>query len=186
MGIENTVSGRYVFDAAVNYSRKDGLAWVDPKKRGGEGGWVGKYVKPALGVDANYYNRAIFRMVKRKDGTYFIEAARSNRYLFDAGVKLNLKKAKRGAEGGWIAKTIKAAVTADSNYYNRAIWILGNKGKGNYFIRNKETDRYLFWGGAEANVSKVRGKEGGWTAKTVSPVITTDANYYNRALFKFV
>ena len=78
---------------------------------------------------------------------------------------------------------MKPAVTADANYYNRAIWILENKGKGNYFIRNQETNRYLFLGGSK--VSK-RGAEGGWVAKTVPSVLTTDANYYNRALFKFV
>jgi len=171
--IENVVTGRYVFDAANKVVTK----------RGAEGGWIGKYVKPALGVDANYYNKAVFRLVRRKNGTYFIEGAKSNRYLFDAGVKLNLKKKRRGAEGGWVGKTMKPAVTADANYYNRAIWVLENKGKGNYFIRNQETNRYLFLGGSK--VTK-RGREGGWVAKTVPSVLTTDANYYNRALFRFV
>jgi len=100
-------------------------------------------------------------------------------------------------EGGWL-QAVKAVGT-DSNYYNRALWIVQGGSldvagpvvepeptpvpavaeKKTAFIHlvNQETKRMLFDGGSV--FAGKRGAEGGWLAS--KDVITSDANYYNLA-----
>ena len=172
--IESVLTGRYAFDACK--------ATVDPMNRGSEGGWNHKNVKSARCVDGNYYDKAMWRFLSRDDGTFFIEAKTSNRFLLDPGEKIDPKN--RGAEGGWVGENVQPVVTADANYNNRAIWRLVSQGDKTFVIENEETHRYLFCGGSEENVADKRGKEGGWVQKTVPDLITVDANYYNRVIWK--
>jgi len=174
--IENLETKRYLFS--------DG----NPIKgnRGAEGGWLASsgFESPkVVGADANYYNRAYWKIIP--SGEYFlIENLETKRYLFSDGSPI---KGNRGAEGGWLASSgfeSPKVVGADANYYNRALWkILPTN--GGFLIENLETKRYLFSDGSL--IKGDRGAEGGWLASSgfESPkVVGADANYYNRAIWK--
>ena len=178
--IENVETRRYVF--------QDGEPMTG--ERGKEGGWLANsgYEAPkVVGADANYYNRAYWRITHQGGGKYFIENVETKRYLFQDGEAI---KGDRGAEGGWLAHSgfqSPKAVGADANYYNRAYWYILPQGDGKYFIENAETKRYLFQDGE--TIKGERGAEGGWKAHSgfESPnVVGADANYYNRAYFKLI
>ncbi|XP_028415657.1 uncharacterized protein LOC114539018 [Dendronephthya gigantea] len=113
--IENVETERYLF--------QDG-----PKikgNRGSEGGWLASsgFESPkCVGADANYYNRAYWKLEPQGDGKYFIVNVETQRYLFQDGPEL---KGERGSEGGWLANSgfeSPKCVGADANYYNRAYW----------------------------------------------------------------
>ena len=175
--IENSHTQRYVF--------QDG----DPIKgeRGDEGGWLtsGREAPDVVGADANYYNRAYWKISHQGDGKHFIENVETKRYLFQDGEKI---KGERGDEKGWLPSSgfqAPKVVGADANYYNRAYWYILRQENGEYFIENLETSRYLFQDGDP--IKGKRGDEGGWKAESGfrSPnLLGTDANYYNRAYFK--
>jgi len=78
---------------------------------------------PALTADANYYNRAHWKIVpvEGQPGKVLIESCHTGRYLFEASNSGDVSS-KREAEGGWIHKNNLPALTADANYYNRAHW----------------------------------------------------------------
>ncbi|WP_258316462.1 hypothetical protein [Cylindrospermopsis raciborskii] len=173
--IENLETKRYLFS--------DG----NPiKGNRGAGGWLASsgFESPkVVGADANYYNRAYWKIIP--SGEYFlIENLETKRYLFSDGSPI---KGNRGAEGGWLASSgfeSPKVVGADANYYNRALWkILPTN--GGFLIENLETKRYLFSDGSL--IKGDRGAEGGWLASSgfESPkVVGADANYYNRAIWK--
>ena len=178
--IENTATQRYVF--------QDG----EPIKgnRGSEGGWLahsGFESPKVVGSDANYYNRAYWKISHLGDGKHFIENVETKRYLFQDGDPM---RGERGEEHGWLAHSgyqSPKVVGADANYYNRAYWHILCQSNGEYFIENVETRRYLFQDGDP--IKGKRGAEGGWLAHSgfESPnVVGADANYYNRAYFKFI
>ncbi|KAJ7389704.1 hypothetical protein OS493_029603 [Desmophyllum pertusum] len=95
--------------------------------RGKEGGWKassGFEAPSVVGADANYYNRAYWKIIPQGDGKYFIENTETKRYLFQDGDAI---KGDRGSEGGWKASSgfeAPKVVGADANYYNRAYWKL--------------------------------------------------------------
>jgi arylsulfatase A-like enzyme len=112
--LENQETGRYLFSTGPALS----------KARGGEGGWKASsgFESPGLvGVDANYYNRALWMLQKTGDA-FFIASVATKRYVLSDGPKIS---GQRGAEGGWKASSgfeSPAVVGADANYYNRARW----------------------------------------------------------------
>lgn len=174
--IENLETKRFVFS--------DG----SPIKgdRGAEGGWLASsgFASPnVVGADANYYNRAYWKIIP--SGEYFlIENLETKRYLFSDGPVI---QGNRGDEGGWLISSGFASpkvVGADANYYNRALWKVIPT-NGGFLIENLETKRYLFSDGSP--ITRDRGAEGGWLASSgfASPnVVGADANYYNRAIWK--
>ena len=178
--IENVATQRYVF--------QDG----EPIKgnRGDERGWLahsGFQSPKVVGSDANYYNRAYWKITHHGDGKHIIENVETKRFLFQDGEPLH---GDRGEEGGWLAHSgfqSPKAVGADANYYNRALWHILRQSNGEYFIENVETRRYLFQDGEP--IKGKRGAEGGWLPHSgfESPnVVGADANYYNRAYFRFI
>ncbi|MCP6760183.1 MAG: lamin tail domain-containing protein [Fischerella sp. CENA71] len=112
--IENQETKRYLFS--------DG----EPIKgqRGSEGGWLASsgFESPKIvGTDANYYNRALWKIIPSGD-SFLIENQETKRYIFSDGEPI---KGQRGAEGGWLASSgfeSPKIVGADANYYNRALW----------------------------------------------------------------
>ena len=122
-------------------------------------------------------------------GKYLLINQETGRYLHQCGGPI---RGERGAEGGWkICSGFESppAVGTDDNYNNRAHWYIYLWPWGNeiYFIENAETKRYLLSDGDK--ISGERGAEGGW--KIVSgyespTVVGSDANYYNRACWKFI
>ncbi|RCJ19632.1 hypothetical protein A6770_05685 [Nostoc minutum NIES-26] len=174
--IENQETKRYLFSVG------------EPIKgqRGDEGGWLASsgFESPkVVGADANYYNRALWKIVPSGD-SFLIENQETKRYLFSDGEPI---KGQRGDEGGWLASSgfeSPKVVGADANYYNRALWKIVPSGDS-FLIENQETKRYLFSDGEP--IKGQRGDEGGWLASSgfESPkVVGADANYYNRALWK--
>nr|MDZ8288822.1 lamin tail domain-containing protein [Nostoc sp. ChiSLP01] len=174
--IENQETKRYLF------------ATGEPIKgeRGNEGGWLASsgFESPkVVGADANYYNRAIWKIIPSGD-SFLIENQETKRYLFSDGEPI---KGERGNEGGWLASSgfeSPKVVGADSNYYNRALWKIIPSGDS-FLIENQETKRYVFSTGEP--IKGKRGDEGGWLASSgfESPnVVGADANYYNLALWK--
>ena len=174
--IENLETKRYLFSDGASIKGD----------RGAEGGWLvssGFESPKVVGADANYYNRAYWKIIP--SGEYFlIENLETKRYLFSDGAVIT---GNRGAEGGWLASSGFASpnvVGADANYYNRALWKIIPT-NGGFLIENLETKRYLFSDGSP--ISGDRGAEGGWLASSgfASPnVVGADANYYNRAIWK--
>ena len=174
--IENLETKRYLFSDGNPITRD----------RGAEGGWLASsgFASPnVVGADANYYNRAYWKMVP--SGEYFlIENVETKRYLFSDGPVI---QGNRGDEGGWLISSGFASpnvVGADANYYNRALWKVIPT-NGGFLIENLETKRYLFSDGSP--IKGDRGAEGGWLASSgfESPkVVGADANYYNRAIWK--
>ena len=164
----------------------------DPIKgrHGDEGGWLehSGFTSPkVVGADANYYNRAYWKILYQGKGKYFIENVKTKRYLFQDGECII---GKCGFEGGWLKHSGLEApkvVGADTNYYNHAYWYIITQGNGMYFIENVETKRYLFQDGEP--VKGKRGAECGWLAHSgfESPkAVGADANYYNHAYFKLL
>ncbi len=174
--IENQETKRYLFSDGAPIKGN----------RGDEGGWLASsgFESPkVVGADANYYNRAIWKIIP-SGNSFLIENQETKRYLFSDGAPI---KGNRGDEGGWLASSgfeSPKVVGADANYYNRALWKIIPSGDS-FLIENQETKRYLFSDGAP--IKGNRGDEGGWLASSgfESPkVVGADANYYNRALWK--
>ena len=171
--IENVETYRYLFQDGPEIKGN----------RGDEGGWLsfsGYEAPNVVGADANYYNRAYWKIIPQGEEKYFIENVETKRYLFSTGAKL---EGGRGGEGGW-TKAPKI-VGADANYYNRAYWKIIPQGDGKYFIENVVTRRHIFQDGSE--VKGNRGGEGGWKASSgfeAPTVVGADANYDNRAYWK--
>jgi len=99
---KNTQTNRYLFSTGKPAVSEEG-----------EGGWLKS--PPIVGADANYYERAKWRMIKRGN-VYLLKNKETNRYLFSTGAKA----ASEGGEGGWLKSP--DMVGADANYYNRAMW----------------------------------------------------------------
>ena len=178
--IENVETERYLF--------QDGPPIKG--KRGDEGGWLassGFQAPSVFGADANYYNRAYWKIISQGGDKYFVENVQTQRYLFQDGPKI---KGKRGDEGGWLASSgfqAPSVFGADANYYNRAYWKIIPQGGDKYFFENVETERYLFQDGPK--IKGKRGDEGGWLASSgfqAPSVFGADANYYNRAYWKLI
>ena len=178
--IENVETQRYLFQTGEPIKGK----------RGDEGGWLassGFQAPPVVGADANYYNRAYWKIIPQGGDKYFIENLQTQRYLFQSGKKI---EGKRGDEGGWLASSgfeAPPVVGTDANYYNRAYWKIIPQGGDKYFFENIETERYLFQAGEK--IKGNRGDEGGWLSSSgfeAPPVVGADANYYNRAYWKLV
>jgi hypothetical protein len=174
--IENLETKRYLFS--------DGSPITGD--RGAEGGWLASsgFASPnVVGADANYYNRAYWKIVPNLE-YFMIENLETKRYLFSDGPVI---QGNRGDEGGWLISSGFASpnvVGADANYYNRALWKIIPT-NGGFLIENLETKRYLFSDGSP--IKGDRGAEGGWLASSgfASPnVVGADANYYNRAIWK--
>lgn len=140
-----------------------------------------------VGSDANYNNRALWKITPQGNGNYLIENVETKRLLSQDGQPI---RGKRGAEGGWLAHSgfrSPNTVGADTNYHNRAYWRILPQGGGKCFIENVETKRYLFQDGKKFRGT--RGEERGWQAQTgfKSPnVVGADANYYNRAYYRLI
>lgn len=171
--IENKMTKRYVFSDGETIQGK----------RGDEGGWSrGDFKSPSiLGTDANYYNRAIWKIIPFDD-CYLIENTVTKRYLFSDG---EILKGNRGDECGWSRDGFKSpkVMGADANYYNRALWKIIRNGD-TFIIENKETKRYLFSDGNP--ISGKRESEGGWSREDFHcpSILGTDANYNDQALWK--
>ena len=79
----------------------------------------GAYTGNAVSADANYENRAAFK-ITRNGNSYVIENVVTHRYLLGDGSELDTSKT--GAENGWDAAPKIYAV--DANYYSRIFWTL--------------------------------------------------------------
>ena len=178
--LENVETQRYLF--------QDGA--IIKGKRGDEGGWAhssGFQAPPVLGTDANYHDRAYWKIIPQGHDMYFIENVETQRYLFQDGEKI---KGKRGNEGGWSSAAgfqAPSVLGTDANYYNRAYWKIIPQVGDMYIIENVETGRYLFQNGN--TIKGERGDEGGWSSASgfqAPSVLGADANYYNRAYWKLV
>ena len=176
--IENVETLRYLFQDGEKIKGN----------HGDERGWKASsgFQAPAVvGADANYYNRAYWKIIPQGDDKYFIENVETLRYLFQDGQKM---EGNHMDEKGWKASSgfeAPAVVGADANYYNQALWKFIPQGGDKYFIENVETLRYLFQDGPKIKGNP--GDEGGWKASSgfESPaVVGADANYYNRAYWK--
>jgi hypothetical protein len=183
---ESVETGRYLFDSAFGVA-SEGVHVGE--KRGQEGGWVHNNVKPALMSDANYNNKALWKLVKHESGCFLIEAVETGRVLFDSAPDGHVAD-KRCQEGGWVHEGIKPALMADANYYNRALWKIVVHDEG-VFIESIVTGRYLFdsadgIASEGVHVGDKRGQECGWVHNNVKPAVMADANYYNKALWKLV
>ena len=67
--VENVETKRYLFQDGEKIKGE----------RGDEGGWLassGFQAPPVLGADANYYNRAYWKIIPQGDGKYFFEILR--------------------------------------------------------------------------------------------------------------
>ena len=163
--IENVETQRYLFQDGPEIKGN----------RGDEGGWT--EAPSVVGADANYYNRAYWKIIPQGNDKYFIENVETKRYLFSTGAKI---EGDRGSEGGWT--NAPKIVGADANYYNRAYWKIIPQGDDKYFFENFETLRYVFQDGPK--IEGNRGDEGGWTS--APKTLGSDANYYNRAYWKLL
>jgi len=111
--IRNQETKRLVFSAGQPFEGKPG----------DEGGWKASsgFESPmCVGVDANYYNGALWS-VKKVSECYIFKNVRTQRLLFSDGSVIT----KRGAEGGWKSSSGCEAPDikgTDANYYNRAYW----------------------------------------------------------------
>ena len=125
----------------------------------------------ALGTESTHdnarlLNETALRMANFRPGrTVTLKNDTTHRLLLSTG------QPPTGSEGGWVNSP--PVVGADANYYERAKWSLTKSGEG-YFLKNKETNRYLFSTGQPPT-----GSEGGWVNSP--PIVGTDANYYGRA-----
>ena len=141
-------------------------------ERGSEGGTsLGTRI---LGSDANYYNRAFWKILNHGQGRYLFENYKTRRYLFSEG---DVLQGNRGCEG--VAAEAPPCLGSDANYDNRAVWKIVHQGDGKYFIESVVNFRYVLSYGEPP----VR-KEGGWHR---SPkCVMTDGNYENRALWEII
>eukprot|EP00427_Karlodinium_veneficum_P045801 CAMPEP_0169301698 /NCGR_PEP_ID=MMETSP1016-20121227/68401_1 /TAXON_ID=342587 /ORGANISM="Karlodinium micrum, Strain CCMP2283" /LENGTH=188 /DNA_ID=CAMNT_0009394351 /DNA_START=1 /DNA_END=564 /DNA_ORIENTATION=- len=113
--LESVVSGRYLFDSTPGIA-SDGAHVAD--KRCQDGGWGHEGIKPAVMADANYHNKALWKIVQH-EACVLIESVETGRYLFDSAPDGYVGDI-RCQDGGWIHENIKPALMADANYYNRA------------------------------------------------------------------
>ena len=141
-------------------------------ERGSEGGTsLGTGI---LGSDANYYDRAFWKILNHGQGRYLFENYKTRRYLFSEG---DVLQGNRGCEG--VAAEAPPCLGSDANYDNRAVWKIVHQGDGKYFIESVVNFRYVLSYGEPP----VR-KEGGWHR---SPkCVMTDGNYENRALWEII
>ena len=161
--------------------------------RGAERGWkahTGFKAPAVVGADANYYNRAYWKIIPQGGGKYLIENVETKRYLFQDGPAI---KGRRGAEAGWAAHTgfkAPAVVGADANYYNRAFWVITPLGSGRYFIENVHTKRFVFQTGQPIKGSVEQRGDGGMLMallhlllSVLMPTTTTEPiGYYTKCI----
>ncbi|MGK7941324.1 MAG: hypothetical protein AB4062_14475 [Crocosphaera sp.] len=113
--IENLKTQRYLFSDGKPISGE----------RGDERGWKASsgFESPDIvGADANYYNRALWKIIPKNNDNFIIENLETQRYLFSDGKHIS---GERGDERGWKASSgfeSPHVVGADANYYNRALW----------------------------------------------------------------
>ena len=188
--IENVETGRYLFAdgekvKAAEIGEELESDSADSSESADSTGLVES--PPVKGADANYYNRAYWKIIPQSDGKYLIQNPKTQRYLMQDGEKI---KGERGAEGGWKECSgfeAPPVVGADMNYFNRAFWKIHPQGDDKVFIENVETQRYLFQDGEK--IKGNRGDEKGWKASSgfEAPIVVgADANYYNRAYWKLL
>eukprot|EP00930_Biecheleria_cincta_P082392 TRINITY_DN7212_c0_g1_i2.p1 TRINITY_DN7212_c0_g1~~TRINITY_DN7212_c0_g1_i2.p1 ORF type:complete len:901 (-),score=164.77 TRINITY_DN7212_c0_g1_i2:209-2857(-) len=190
--IESVETGRYLFDSAPGLASEGDHVG---QKRGQDGGWDNENVRPAVMADANYYDKALWKLVGHESGNFLIESVETGRYLFDSARGIAAEGAhvgnKRGEEGGWDNEHARPAVMADANYYNKALWKIIEDETGRFLIESAETGRYLLDGARGLasegfHVEDKRGEDGGWIHENARPAVTADANYNNKAHWKFV
>ncbi|XP_068721770.1 uncharacterized protein [Montipora capricornis] len=188
--LENVETGRYLFADGnkVKDEERGEEVESDSADSSDSGDSTGLVESPQVkGADANYYNRAIWKIIPQGDGKYFLQNPKTQRFLMQDGEKMS---GERGAEKGWKQSSgfeAPPAVASDMNYFNRAYWMINHQGCGNYFLENVETQRYLFQDGEK--IQGNRGDEKGWKASSgfeAPGVVGADANYYNRAYWKLL
>lgn len=87
---------------------------------GSDYGWLGM-PQPVV-TDADYYDRAPWRVKKWDSNTYRLQNNFSKRYLMQTGSVVN------GWEGGWLKSPSVAEVGSESNFYGRATWKIEGAG----------------------------------------------------------
>ena len=101
--IENDETKRYLFqDGHKIGEREDEKGWAQAPS--------------VLGTDANYYNRAYWRIIPQDGDKYIFENVETGRYLLQDGDKI---QGKPGDES-----KAPPVVGADANYCSRAYWKL--------------------------------------------------------------
>lgn len=146
--------------------------------RGDEEGWSSS--PNVVASDANYDDRAYWKITRYHDEThalYYLINVVTQRYLFQTGELIR----GRGREGGWLRSP--HVVGTDDSYDDRHIWKIIPRPVSIFHLVNFETDRYLFETAPTAVIGN-RGDEGGWNNS--SPLVGSDANYYNQAYFNFM
>lgn len=124
---------------------------------GGEGGWL--YSPGVVGSDANYENRAFWRISRESNKRYFIRNIVTGRLLF-------LGSSYR-------------AVGSDANYYNRGYWNIIPQIGGNFIIKHSELRHYLFQNGESYTGN--HGDERGWIDSPTT--VGRDSNDYDQVKF---
>jgi hypothetical protein len=158
-----------------------------------EGGWTGKNNKPVVSADADYYNRARWKLVPTFD--------KNTRLVVGKRVRLmpNFKQVPgKATEGplrpgdvGELIEDYKGLDTYQVRFNGITHWYeegtIGYLSQPDeFFIESAVTERYLFEAGPEDKVGSIRGREGGWKSENNTAVLTADANYYDRAKWKIV
>ena len=105
--IKSIATWRYLFQTGE----------VIGNEQGDEGGWINS--PNVVGSDANYHNRAYWKIIPQGNETYIIENVVTHRYLFQTGDPLD---GEREYEGNWMHSP--SIVGSDANYGNRAFFKL--------------------------------------------------------------
>ena len=141
-------------------------------ERGSEGG--ASIQNSILGSDANYYNRALWKISNDGHGRYLFENYETKRYLFSQGDEI---PGDRGCERG--VKEAPLCLGSDDNYDDRALWRIISKEDEKYLIESVVNFRYVLSEGETPSAG-----EGGWLR---SPgCVLADANYEDRAIWEIM
>ena len=125
-----------------------------------------------LGSDANYYNRANWKIKKNKEGKYTIWNNVAKRYLSTSGDEI---PGDGGCENG--AAEAPLCLPSEDQDDPRNLWRIIEHQNGKYFIVSVVNFRYVLSQGEPPTRS-----EGGWLRSPRCAM--SDANYENRALWE--
>lgn len=139
-------------------------------QHGDEGSWA--VSPPVVGASDSNSTRSHWKIIPQGDNKHLIENPMTQRYLLQTGEQV---EGQRGNEGGW--DKAPSVVGSDENYEGRALWKILSQDGENYLIENIETQRYLFQSGEKTKIHY--GEE-----SKLPATLGSDANYYNRALWK--
>ena len=154
--LENHITGRYLFPS----NNPPGKTITYPV---------------CVGADANYLNRAVWRIIPNDSDTYLIQNIATTHYLYQTGDKID----PNHSEGGW--GNAPETVAADDKNLREVVWKIVKSGDG-YLLKNALTSRLAFSTGKK--IQGAHGDEEGWAS--APQIVGADANYYGRAKWIFI